>query len=668
MKVRTRLIIVFLLMVSFVWALALLAENTYTNIHEEFQLLREDIVPGTIAMGQIDVKANEAAHELMDYVIQGDQESKQLALSATEELKKVGLEHLEHAAYLGQEEQEAAEELMVKIDRFTLTVVELVNLKRQGVSVDELLTRKDQEAHPALATLLEQVREHEAAHMEELTQAEDAVSEARASGEQLLFVTAILSTLFGGAAVFLISRSIVNPLRTLHKGTEVIAQGNLDYKVGTNAKDEIGQLSRAFDRMTEDLGRTTTSVDNLNEEITEHKKAEEELKKTTARHQFLMDSSVDAIWFSVFEEPVDITLPEAEIIRLMNEREIIIEANDALAKMYGFEEASQLVGKRWMELVSPGDNLTHSLELVRSHYKIDRRVRTGKDLRGNITYYEDSEGGNIVDNKLVSFFGLRRDISERKKAEEEREVLLENLKVINSKLEQSNKELQDFAYVASHDLQEPLRKITSFGTLLQDSLEGKLDEDQQENLGFMVSGGKRMQAMIDDLLTYSRITTRAKSFEQVDLNEVIEDLKSLELATLLDETGGCIHVPEPLLPVWGDPSQVHQLLQNLVGNGLKFHREKIPPEITARTHQTGGNMVRVEVQDNGIGIAEEYHEQVFTMFKRLHSRERYKGTGIGLAVCKKVVERHGGDIGIKSTPGEGSTFWFTLRRGRSRKN
>ena len=525
MKVRTRVTIVFLLIVSFVWALALLAENTYTNIHEEFQLLKEDIVPGAIAMGQIDVKANEAAHELMDYMICGDQESKQIVLSATEELKKVGLEHLEHEAHVGQEEQEAAEELMAKIDRFTLTVVELVNLKRQGVSVDELLTREDQEVHPALATLLEQVREHKAVHMEELTQAEEAVSEAIASGGQLLLVTAILITLFGGAAVFLISRAIVNPLHTLHRGTEVIAQGNFDYKVGTNAKDEIGQLSRAFDRMTEDLGRTTTSVDNLNEEITE-----------------------------------------------------------------------------------------------------------------------------------------------RKKVEEEREALLEDLKVINSKLEQSNKELQDFAYVASHDLQEPLRKITSFGTLLQDSLEGKLDEDQQENLGFMVGGGKRMQAMIDDLLTYSRVTTRAKSFEQVDLNEVIEDLKSLELATLLDETGGCIHVPEPLLPVWGDPSQVHQLLQNLVGNGLKFHREKIPPEITVRTHRTGDNMVRVEVQDNGIGIAEEYHEQVFTMFKRLHSRERYKGTGIGLAVCKKIVERHRGDIGIKSTPGEGATFWFTLRRGRSRKN
>ena len=149
----------------------------------------------------------------------------------------------------------------------------------------------------------------------------------------------------------------------------------------------------------------------------------------------------------------------------------------------------------------------------------------------------------------------------------------------------------------------------------------------------------------------------------MDLNEVIKDLKSLELATLLDETKGTIRIPEPLPPVQGDPPQMHQLFQNLVGNGLKFHREGIPPEIAIHAHRVEGDMIRVEVEDNGIGIDKEYHEQVFTMFRRLHSRAHYEGTGIGLAICKKIVNRHGGDIGIKSTPGKGSTFWFTLPRG-----
>jgi len=264
--------------------------------------------------------------------------------------------------------------------------------------------------------------------------------------------------------------------------------------------------------------------------------------------------------------------------------------------------------------------------------------------------------------EIFGFRGISRDITARKRLEEEREALLQEIRKINRKLEEANKELQDFAYIASHDLREPLRKISSFGTLLQDSLKGKLDDDQQENFEFMIDGARRMQDMIDALLTYSRLTTKAKPFEWVNLNKVIEDLKKLELATMLDETGGIIHVPKPLPSVQADLSQMHQLFQNLIGNGLKFHNEGIPPEIIIRAHEVENNMIRIEVEDNGIGIDEKYHGQLFTMFKRLHSREQYEGTGIGLASCKKIVERHGGNIGIKSTLGKGSTFWFTLPR------
>ncbi len=178
----------------------------------------------------------------------------------------------------------------------------------------------------------------------------------------------------------------------------------------------------------------------------------------------------------------------------------------------------------------------------------------------------------------------------------------------------------------------------------------------------MVDGAKRMQAMIDDLLAYSRITTKAKPFQPVDPNTVIENLKNFELATVLNETKGTIHIPEPLLTVHGDPSQIHQLLQNLIANGLKFHRHGVPPLITINSHPMQNNTVRLDVQDNGIGIDEEYHEQIFVMFKRLHARTSYTGTGIGLAICKKIVQRHGGEIGVKSTPGEGSVFWFKLPR------
>jgi signal transduction histidine kinase/predicted transcriptional regulator len=234
------------------------------------------------------------------------------------------------------------------------------------------------------------------------------------------------------------------------------------------------------------------------------------------------------------------------------------------------------------------------------------------------------------------------------------------LEVTNIKLERSNKELPDFTYIASHDLREPLRKISAFGQLLQESLKGKLDEDEEENFAFMIDGATRMQQMVNDLLVYSRVTTKAKPPERVDLNAVIEDLKNVELAVQVEETGGVINVPEPLPHVQVDPSQIHQLLQNLIGNGLKYSRKGVAPVITVRSRQEDGKKVRIEVQDNGIGIEEEYQANIFGMFKRLYSHEEYEGSGIGLAVCKKIVERHGGEIGVVSNPGEGSTFWFTV--------
>jgi len=382
-------------------------------------------------------------------------------------------------------------------------------------------------------------------------------------------------------------------------------------------------------------------------DVTERKQAEDALGQSEERYRTILENIEDGY----FE--VDL-------------RGNYTFFNDSLCRMLGYSR-DEMMGMNY-GTYTPKKGAQAVFKAFNGVY------RTGKPIEGFSWEVLRKDGSRRFGEVSVSplrdpagnitgFRGIHRDITERKQAEAEREALLKDLKKVNRRLEQSNRELQDFVYVASHDLREPLRKITSFGTLLQESLGGKLDEDQEENFEFMVDGADRMQAMIDALLTYSRVTTQAKPFEQVDLNKVIEDLKKVELAALLDETNGTIHVPESLPPVRGDPSQMHQLLQNLTGNGLKYRREAIPPEITIRAHQMDGDMVRVEVQDNGIGIDEEYRDQVFAMFKRLHSRQRYEGTGIGLAVCQKVVDRHGGEIGVESAPGEGSTFWFTVPRG-----
>lgn len=280
MKVRTKLTVGFLIIVFLIWATVFFAINTYTSIHQEFEALEGDIIPGAIAMGDMENAANEAAHELMDYVVFGEEESKQIILSVTKDLEEAGLEHLQHETHIGQEEQKVAEELLVKINVFNSAVAELIDLKEQGVSVDEVVKRENETIHPLLDSLVEQLEEHKAAHIQELAAAEEAVHEARTVGVQVLLIVAGLVTIAAVTVRFFTVRSIVKPLQALHKGTEIIGEGNLDYKVGTKAKDEIGQLSRAFDHMTENLKKSTTSIDNLNKEITERKQAEEKLHKT----------------------------------------------------------------------------------------------------------------------------------------------------------------------------------------------------------------------------------------------------------------------------------------------------------------------------------------------------------------------------------------------------
>jgi PAS domain S-box-containing protein len=381
-------------------------------------------------------------------------------------------------------------------------------------------------------------------------------------------------------------------------------------------------------------------------DLTERKQAEEALRQSEEKYRTVLDEIGDA-YFEVDLKGSFTFVNDQMTQHLLYSKEELLGMN---YKTFTAEEEIKNVYAAYNRVYRTGEpSLSFGHKVIRKD-----GIRGFSDV--SISPLKNAKG------EIIGFRGISRDITARKRLEEEREALLQEIRKINQKLEAANKELQDFVYIASHDLREPLRKISSFGTLLQDSLKGKLNEDQQENFQFMIAGARRMQDMIDALLTYSRLTTKAKPPELVDLNKVIEDLKKLELATMLDETQGTINVPEPLPSVQADPSQMHQLFQNLIGNGLKFHEEGTPPEIIIHAHDVENNMIWIEVEDNGIGIDEKYHGQLFTMFRRLHSQDQYEGTGIGLASCKKIVERHGGNIGIKPTPGRGSTFWFTLPR------
>ena len=238
----------------------------------------------------------------------------------------------------------------------------------------------------------------------------------------------------------------------------------------------------------------------------------------------------------------------------------------------------------------------------------------------------------------------------------ERKLAMAALAVKDEELQRSNTELEQFAYVASHDLQEPLRMVASYTQLLARRYQGKLDADADEFIGFAVDGATRMQSLINDLLQYSRVGTKGREPEPTDSETVLGlALANLKIA-IEDNKATVSHDPLPM--VMADDRQLEQLFQNLVGNAVKFHGGE-PPRVHIRAERSNGRWT-FAVRDNGIGIEPQYFDRIFQVFQRLHTRAEYPGTGIGLAMCKKIVERHGGRIWLESEPGKGTSFLFTL--------
>ena len=297
--------------------------------------------------------------------------------------------------------------------------------------------------------------------------------------------------------------------------------------------------------------------------------------------------------------------------------------------------------------------------LVTGYSDIEAVVRAVNE--GKVYYYLSKPWRPEVLEGLVS------QAFEHNRLMEERRALVEELRQANTGLEakvrertaelaRSNKELEQFAYVVSHDLQEPLRMVSSYTQLLSRRYKGRLDANADEFIAYAVDGANRMQRLINDLLAYSRVGTGGKEFEPIDCMAVF-DLALVNLRMAIQESGAVVeHDRLPI--VMGDKLQFGQLLQNLIGNAIKYHGDE-PPRVHVSAEQKGHEWV-FSVRDNGIGIDPQYAERVFVIFQRLHTREEHAGTGIGLAICHKIVERHGGRIWVESQLGSGATFFFTI--------
>lgn len=345
-------------------------------------------------------------------------------------------------------------------------------------------------------------------------------------------------------------------------------------------------------------------------------------------------------------------LDQSAIVAVTDKTGTIIHVNDKFCQISKYSR-EELIGQNH-RIINSGH---HSKEFFTEMWKT---IANGKIWEGEIRNRAKDGSYYWVNTTIVPFtdekghpfqyVSIRYEITQRKNAEEQ-------LRIYADKLETSNRELQDFASIAAHDLQEPLRKIMAFGDRLQTRYRESIPLEGKDYLDRMLASASRMRRLIDDLLTYSRVTTQAKPFEKTDLNQVLGDVLS-DLEIRIEQVKGQVagaHLPA----IEADPSQMRQLFQNLIANALKFSLPNAAPQVQVSA-TVDGNRCTISVSDNGIGFEEKYLDRIFAIFQRLHGKHEYEGTGVGLAVCRRIVDRHGGSITAKSEPGKGATFFVTL--------
>ncbi len=409
--------------------------------------------------------------------------------------------------------------------------------------------------------------------------------------------------------------------------------------------------ARTAEQLRREVEALKARVDELEHAEAEARRTARTLKEVEDRFRGLFDNSVDgvALHEMVFDDdgtPVDY---------------VFLAINPAFTRLTTLTE-EHVLGKRVTEAL-PGVEHDPFIQIYGKVASTGEPVQFQQYSTPLDRHYDISAYCPQKNQFAVSF----RDISEWKRAEELLQKTKDTLEArveertaelrhTNRELTRSNTELERFVHIASHDLQEPLRTLSSFLQLLARRYEGQLDERADTYIRYAVEGADHMRALVNGLLEYSRVGTRVRAAGPVSCDEVI-DVARRNLGSLAEETGATL-TADPLPEVVADRTQLIQLLQNLLTNALRF-RGEAPPEVHVSARREGA-MWRLSVRDNGIGVEEPYLERIFGVFQRLHTRDEYPGTGIGLSICRRIAERHGGRIWAESTAGEGTTFHVTL--------
>ena len=341
-----------------------------------------------------------------------------------------------------------------------------------------------------------------------------------------------------------------------------------------------------------------------------------------------------------YRSPIGTYIIQDGCFRLINRQLAYIlgyEEDELIGKpalSFVFEEDREVVREKAVSMLKGECSLGYEFRVINKQARIKWVMETVVPI-----YYR----------RKRATLGSLIDVTERKQMEE-------RLKQMTDEMQRSNTELEQFAYVISHDLQEPLRMVSSYTQLLSKRYKKKLDADADEFIAYAVDGAKRMQTLLHDLLEYSRVGTRGQPFSMVNCEHIVEQaMANLKIA--IEECGASVSY-DVLPTIIGDEGQLVRLFQNLIGNAIKFRGEEAPQVHISALRRN--NIVTFSVKDNGIGIDPEHSQNIFEIFRRLHTSEEYPGTGMGLAICKKIVERHGGHISVQSQPGQGSTFYFSV--------
>jgi len=385
-------------------------------------------------------------------------------------------------------------------------------------------------------------------------------------------------------------------------------------------------------------------------DLSERKEHEEDLRQSEERYRSLVEQVTD---YGIF---------------MMDEKGRIISWNEGAKKIKGYT-ANEIIGKYFTIFYPEEDILNgkpaHELKVAVAEGKYEEE---GWRLRKDGSRFWANVVITAIYNNIgihIGFSKVTRDLTERKESEkalresyERYRMLTEELRVTNTELSTANKELEQFTSIVSHDLQEPIRTIKSFLTLIDMKLSTEQSVDLQTYISKSIAAADRMRELIRNLLNYSQVSKGDLKYETVHINDIIQQVLQ-NLKTAIDTARARIIVETEVDTVQGDPVQLMQLLQNLIGNALKFTKA-VQPQISISCRQEEGH-VKFEITDNGIGIAKDDMAKIFQVFKRLNSEKEYPGTGIGLAICKRIVDRHGGNIWPESEPGKGTTFHFTLK-------